>query len=170
MLVGDNSLVHELRMLTSIELFLNANFYSEHSCFLSAAEEHPKNLRLKNLSSLSVSLECLDSGLANSDLVKQEAILNCSDKKWSSFLCILGLSSILSGAICTYYPDCGELKYKLLFNRKVQPRWQVGQKPLEDFHILFCYVMKVLFSLVKLLYQTILCLFQLSKISRNESV
>ena len=33
LLVGDNSLVDELRCLTSIELYLHSEFYGKHSCF-----------------------------------------------------------------------------------------------------------------------------------------
>ena len=54
---------------------------------------------------LSVSVECLDTGIAKNDLVGLEAILNITDKKWSLFLCILGLSTVLHRNIYTYYPD-----------------------------------------------------------------
>ena len=46
----------------------------------------------------------LSTGLAKNYLVRHEAILNITDKKWS-FLCILGLSSVLHINIYTYYPD-----------------------------------------------------------------
>ena len=59
------------------------------------------------LLAMSVSQQSIDTGLSKVDLVKQEAILNCNDRKWSSFLCILGLSSVLQRNIFTYYPDCG---------------------------------------------------------------
>ena len=39
-LVGDNSLVQTLRVLTSLELSFNANFYSHYSCFSSVVAEH----------------------------------------------------------------------------------------------------------------------------------
>ena len=51
---------------------------------------------------LSISVECLDTGLAENYLVRHEAILNITDKKWSSFLCVLGLSSVLHRNIYTY--------------------------------------------------------------------
>ena len=54
---------------------------------------------------LSISVECLDTGLAKNYLVRHGAILNITDKKWSSFLCILGLSSALHRNICAYYLD-----------------------------------------------------------------
>ena len=52
-------------------------------------------------------------------------------------LCILGLSSVLHRNISTCYPDCGEDRYKLLFNRLVLPR-QDAQKGVDNIHILFC--------------------------------
>ena len=36
LLVGDNSLVGELRCLTSIELYLNSDYYCKHDVFQSA--------------------------------------------------------------------------------------------------------------------------------------
>ena len=38
----------------------------------------------------------LDTGCTKANLIGQEAILNCNEKKWSSFLCILGLASVLN--------------------------------------------------------------------------
>ena len=131
-LVGNNSLVETLRIPTSTELFMNVEFYSQHPCFLSALNEHSNNLL-----PMSVSFECLDTSLTKADLVIQEAILNCTNNKWSSFLCILGLSSVLRRNISTYYPDCSEDMYKLLFNRLVLPR-QDAQKGVDNIHILFC--------------------------------
>ena len=93
---------------------------------------------MNNLLPLSVSVECLDSGLVKNDLVRHEAILNITDKRWSSFLCILGLSSVLRRNIYTYYPDSGEFRNKLLFNQFVQPR-ENAKRTENDIHILFCH-------------------------------
>ena len=38
----------------------------------------------------------------------------------------------------TYYPDCGELKFKLLFNRNVQFRLHAKKGDVKDLHVLFC--------------------------------
>ena len=140
-MVGYNTLFKTLRILISIELFLNPNFYCQHLCFLSLIKEHGEHFTksVANLLPLLVSVECLDTGLTKDSLVQQEAILNCTDKKWSSFLCVLGLSSVLHRNINTYYPDCGESRNKLLFNRFVQPRdEQTHNVTGNDIHILFC--------------------------------
>ena len=68
---------------------------------------------------MSVLVESLDMGFTGDSLVRAEAISNCKDKKWSSFLCMLALSSVVNRNIISLYPDCGELKYKLLFNQQI---------------------------------------------------
>ena len=75
--------------------------------FFSLIKEHGKHFQksINNLLPSSVSVECLDTGIAKNDLVGLEAILNIADKKWSLFLCILGLSTVLHRNIYTYYPD-----------------------------------------------------------------
>ena len=78
--------------------------------FLTIVNEHSQYFRnIDNLLLKSVSEESSDSG-------KTRGNLNCNDMKWSSFLCILGLSSVLGRNIHTYYPDCGEERYKVLLN------------------------------------------------------
>ena len=116
LLVGDNTLVHSLRILTSLELFMNAQFYCNHPCFLSAVNEHPEcfGKSIHNLLPFSVFFEALGTGSVKHDLVKQEAISNCNCDKWPSFVCILGLSFVLPRTIFTFYPDCGELKFKVI--------------------------------------------------------
>ena len=101
-MVGDNGLVKSLWILKSTERFLNAGYYCNLLVFFSLIKEHGKP---SNLSPSSVSVECLDTGIAKNDLVGLEAILNITDKKWSLFLCILGLSTVLHRNIYTYYPD-----------------------------------------------------------------
>ena len=97
-LVGDNSLVSTLRVMVSIGLYFNANFYCNHPVFESTIAKHGKKVSksVKNLLPLSVSFGSLDQDVTGEDLVKAEATLNCSDKTWASFLCILGLSSVLN--------------------------------------------------------------------------
>ena len=135
-LVDDNSLVQTLRVLTSLELFFNANFYSHHPCFSSVVAEHSEHFgkTINNLLPKCVSIESVDTGLTKDDLVKHEAIVI---KMWSSFLCICGLSSVLQRNIFTYYPDCGNHRYKL-FDGLIKPR-QYTEKGSDDLHILFCY-------------------------------
>ena len=107
LLVGDNSLVEELRSLTSIELYLNSNYYGKHDVFQSAylSQEEPKRSP-ESFFYLSLKYDTLDSNLKNKeDIVKREAILNCQNFAWSSFMSMLGLSSAIKGKIISHYPD-----------------------------------------------------------------
>ena len=135
--------MEDLRALTSMELFLNSGYYAQHPCFVAAAEDPQLGkTNPNNLLAMSVSFESVDSGLLGSDLVRKEAILNCYDKQWCSFLTILGLSSVIQRNIFVCYPDSGEHRYKLLFNRLVKPREPLSlttEASASDLYILFCF-------------------------------
>ena len=136
-LVGDYSLTDELRIITSVELFLNFEFYFDHP-FLKSALTKLSSSSMKNLLHMCVSFNSSDTTSSCEDLVKSEAIRNCHNKSWSSFLCILALSSVISSRIFSYYPDCGLEKYKFLFNGEIKPRnW--FSKNVPEVNLLFCF-------------------------------
>ena len=86
---------------------------------------------------LSLKHATIDLGFKNfSDAVKHEAILNCVNNEWCSFMCLLGLSSVLKSQIHSFYPDIGDLMCKQLFNQVIVPRIQNTQQ--KCFRILFC--------------------------------
>ena len=85
-LVGNNTLVEELRIMTSVELFLNAKFYSEHPIFLSLFKTHKDKLvSFNNLLPICSSYERSPSYCSPEELVRNEAVSNCQSRKWSSF-------------------------------------------------------------------------------------
>ena len=43
-----------------------------------------------------------------SDAIKHEAILNCIDNEWCSFMCLLGLSSALKSQMYSIYQNAGD--------------------------------------------------------------
>ena len=136
LLVGNNSLVETLRCLTSLELHQHASFYSKHPTFTFIFTNH-RNVfaSMESILKISVSHKTLDTGLSSDEAVKEEAINNCHDKAWSSFLCILGLSSVIQRSIHSLYPDFGLHRNKVLFNQLISPRVAVSSTPL---FILFC--------------------------------
>ena len=72
----------------------------------------------------------------NIGVVKNEAFLNWKDFEWSSFLCLLGLFSVLKGQILSYYPDVSNVSHKHLSNCHIAPRTSnIKQK---CFRILIC--------------------------------
>ena len=63
LLVGDNSQVQILRILTSIELFVNATFYSHRLSFLSPVDKHAEYFsNINKLLPMSVSQQSIDTG------------------------------------------------------------------------------------------------------------
>ena len=123
-LFGGNLMVEVLRILTCIELFLHADFYCSHPLFFSCFSEHRNNFpSLGSLLAISVSDTALLTNCKSDELVRQEAIHSCCKNRWSSFLSILALSTVVGRSITTFYPDIGFHKYKLLFNQ-VQGRIQ----------------------------------------------
>ena len=139
-MVGDNSLVESLRVIVSIEIFLNTNFYCNlHPSFHSIFATHKEVCNsINNLLPISISFDSLDSCLSGEELVRVEAISTCNDKRFASFLCILGLSSVTNKNINLFYPDCGRLRFKLLFNQQVHPRLPLATVS-DDLHILFSF-------------------------------
>ena len=76
LLIGNNSLVKELRCLTSIELYLHSEFYGKHCCFESAElSQRDGKKPIKSFFCLSLKHATIDLGFGNfSDAVKHEAI------------------------------------------------------------------------------------------------
>ena len=124
LLVGNNSLVKELRCLTSTELL--SELCGEHCCFESVelSQRDAKN-PIESFFYLSLKHATIDLGFKNfSDAVKYEAILNCVSNEWCCFMCLLDLSSVLKSQIHSFYPDIGDLICKQLFNQVIVPRMQ----------------------------------------------
>ena len=104
------------------------------SAYLSQKE--PKRSS-KSFFNLSLKNGTIDSNLKNEeDAVKREAILNCQNFAWSSFMCILGLSSAIKGKIISHYPDSGDAMPRLFFNQDMFPHFKNLQQKI--FNLLFC--------------------------------
>ena len=103
-------------------------------------EKHKEKVcsSINSILPMSVSFDSLDSGLSGEDLVNVEVVSNCEDKKWASFLCILGVSSVTNRTIFLFYPDCGELRFKLLFNQQVNP-YLPPKIASDELHLLFLF-------------------------------
>lgn len=88
-LLGSNALVDELRLLTSIELYLqkHASFYTT---FL-----QKESLDLPYC----VSFESLDSNETGKTLFQKEALENCKDGKYSPYISVLALSTVVKQVV-----------------------------------------------------------------------
>ena len=92
---------------------------------------------IKSFFYLSLKHATIDLGFKNfSDTVKHEAILNCVNNEWCSFVCLLGLSTVLKSQIHFFYSDIRDLMWKQLFNKVIVLHIQNTQQ--KCFCILFC--------------------------------
>ena len=82
-----------------------------------------------------MSFSSLDRNSTPVELLKSEALINCADRVWGSFLCILALTTVVSSSVFTYFPDRGDLRDRVLFNSKIEPQ---DTALFRDFHVLFC--------------------------------
>ena len=78
LLVGDNNLIGDLRLMTTIELFLHADYYCVHSCFCSIFDTNRNNpfQSVSSMVAMSVSFEALETNLSLDELVWAEAIVH----------------------------------------------------------------------------------------------
>ena len=87
---------------------------------------------------MSVSAHSIDSVRSRGELIKGEALHICCTYVWSSFLCVLALSTVCSRRIQCYYRTFGScLKYRLMFSQSINSR--NINKSTETVHLLFCY-------------------------------
>ena len=92
MMSGNNRYVDDFRILGSIELYLNLEFYTKHPSFVKVMNSHFGVFNnVDTLLALSISNGTLDSGKTKMELVK-EALNIFSRFKWSGFLRVLALS------------------------------------------------------------------------------
>ena len=124
MMSGDNRYVDDSGILTSIELHLNSEFYSNHPSFVKVMNSHSGVFNnVDTMLALSVSHGALDSAKTKMELMKEEALSICSPFKLSGFLCVLALSSVcLCFAHCYYKSYDFMLKYKIIFNYLIKPK------------------------------------------------
>ena len=114
---GDNRYVDDLRILASIELYLNSEFYAKHPSFVKVMNSHSGVFNnVDTLLALSVSHGALDSGKTKMELVKEEALNICSPFKWSGLLCVLALSSVCLCFVHCYYKSYDACHVKIQNN------------------------------------------------------
>ena len=147
-LFGNNSVCDELRIMTCIELYLNASFYGMHPIIMSAFKKHDKIFcNYMSVFSCCVSDSTFNFFSSNDvqfselsvEFCKKEAIISCKKHIWSSYVSILALSSVIERCIVTYYPDKPSSKYCLILNNQIiYPRVHQSKSTISPINILFC--------------------------------
>lgn len=124
---GDDQHWSYLRELTSLELFLNAKFYSDHPY----VQEKSKHFSKENTAfSAVISDAALGKGYDRKDaesrieVVKREACRNSVPGTFSSLICMLALSSVIGRNIVSLYPEeiKKETRYSLCNNGLIKPK------------------------------------------------
>ena len=144
-LIGDESLANCLRGLTCMELFMNSWYYADHPHF----EDLEKSGKVSKKSSFvnSLTFEAFDNYALGdySSAVRAEAQINVSDARYSSFLCLLALSTVTGQPIESYFPitnddqsDAKDLrKSELIRNGCIMPKESISQND-EKIHLFQC--------------------------------
>ena len=116
--------------MTSLELFLNHEFYSKHPVLTDVYNtERVLGEKLfcsfesvfklaRDIKDSQTSININDLGL----LVKKETENICKDNIWSSFLHALALSSVICWPIHLSDASVGLQKYQKIFHQKIYPR------------------------------------------------
>ena len=140
-IAGDESLSSCLRCLTSIELYLHSEFYAMHPtiqyCHKNGACVHESSAFV-----LSLSFHAADS-VAKSDrtpAVQAEAKIIAKNFSFASFLCMLGLATVIDRTIESYFPikeEANLSSYETMFNSTILPR-NPKYSGAEKVHIFRC--------------------------------
>ena len=145
-LCGNESLSCYLRCLTSIELFLNSAYYAKHPII---EQQHNKGAfsSIANTFAMCLSDNALDS-VTKEDHCKPiftEAYSNALNHQWSSFICLLALSSVVKLPIESYFPITPSEEnidsLSTMFNCTIYPRETAASISNEKIHILRCALM-----------------------------
>ena len=125
--------------MTSIELYVNHGFCSQHPTFSLLLNNNPGVFNsIDTILAISVSHNALDTNKTKGQLVQRGALNICSAYRWCGFLCVLALSSVSLSTVLCYYKNSGSpLKYRLMFDQLIQPRL-ANYFSSEKIHLLFC--------------------------------
>ena len=140
---GDETLATTLRCLTSIELFMNIPYYSSHPLIEQQHKQGAFSCK-ENAFAMCLSdaaLECFDKK-DQKKAIFEELCRNANDQVYSSFLCLMSLSSVIRLPIESYYPISSSDvmdSLSIMFNCTIQPREMFElAKETDKIHIFRC--------------------------------
>ena len=123
-LCGNNILANCLRCLTAGELFVHSDAYVHHPLLENVAEILPGSDDASIFSSLlpSDAVDVFyDNEMDKALSIKQTALEVCIDKKHSTFISMLALSSVTQCHISSVYPEFDGFPLRPLFNNLIVP-------------------------------------------------
>ena len=119
LLKGNESLAMSLRLLTSIELYKNTEYYAKHPRL------DDENLFVNQNNAFCALLSDESSRHFKGErrgCILIEANLNLRNRNWSSMICMMALSSVIKRDVKSIYPECDNRKVKSLLDCIVKPR------------------------------------------------
>lgn len=123
-LVGNESLCHFLRLLTTIELYTNSNFYANHPAF----QEYLSSDVVNGYDEVTVFTMCLESkgmdswdGEDRINAINEDAKQCCEENSWCGMFHVMALSTILGRPVFSVYPNV-ESRTRVFLHRKLNPR------------------------------------------------
>ena len=114
LLHGNESLAILLRLLVAGELYFKAQFYCDHDAF--STNGINSDITLETLFSVALTDEAM-----NKFSETGSKVVASTRYKWSSFVHLLGLASLLSQPVHSVYPDVN-FRYRMLMHRGLHPR------------------------------------------------
>ena len=123
LLCGNESVAMLLCLLVAGELFFNAPFYADHDVFNDTTKTST-DLSFDTVFSIALTKageEKFAETRKKSEAVKAEALVAFTRGKWSSFMHVLELASVVSKPLHSIYPDVN-FGFRSLIHRSVSPR------------------------------------------------
>ena len=123
-LVGDQSLSHFLRLLTTLELYINSDFYSQHSAFqeyLNAGIANSYDEQTLFTMCLTACRMASWDGKDRIKAIRAEANSGCKERVWCGMFHVMALTSVLGRPLYSVYPNVGS-RIRDFLHRKILPR------------------------------------------------
>ena len=112
LLKGNESPATSLRLLTSVEVFENSDYYVKHprmeEALLYDAEQFPNQNNAFSALLSDESSKCFNGDRI--ECISKEAALNLRDRNWSSMVRMMALSSVIKRNIISIYPNVQKQK------------------------------------------------------------
>ena len=125
-MTGSESSCHLQRALCSAELYLYTEFYTSHPHFISILKNEKNSACPESIFLQSITFEASDifnKSLSNyHDCLKLEALKNCTNRRWSPFICLMAMASVLGLQVRSLYPDTGKDHMENFCNALLLPR------------------------------------------------
>ena len=114
-------------MLISMRLHIHADYYSDSTLLKEIYESNKeKYSNFKTFFSICVSEDTFETTMNGKkyslgDVVRAEALHNCSNGTWASMLCLLASSDVLQRKIRSHYPPFGDSRVVTILNTTIDP-------------------------------------------------